>query len=155
MTSLFTLVILCKEIIYVVKTEKRRDKLMTQLRMRSLDASFYHFPIRKGRPIRNMFRLQCTLSFIYIMLATKERNVQRTKCPKNESSRVRIVLRTKHPRNETSRERIVHIYTFRSRERNVLGTKRPVTIQRRIRRFHALEIWARHSRLLKMSPFEK
>jgi len=131
MTSLFTSVILCKEIIYVVglKTEKRRDKLMTQQRMRSLDASFYHFPIRKGRPIRNMFRLQCTLSFIYIMLATKERNVQRTKCPKNESSRVRIVLRTKHPRNETSRERIVQgtnrLENETSTERNVQRTNRP------------------------------
>ena len=79
MTSLFTSVILCKEI-YVVKTEKRRDKV-TQQRMRSLDASFYHFPIRKSWPIRHMFRLQCTLSFIYIMLATKERNVQRTNRP--------------------------------------------------------------------------
>jgi len=105
MTSLFTSVILCKEI-YVVKTEKRRDKV-TQQRMRSLDASFYHFPIRKSWPIRHMFRLQCTLSFIYIMLATKERNVQRTKRPKNESSRVRIVLRTKRPGNETSWERNV------------------------------------------------
>jgi len=102
---------------------------VTQQRMRSLDASFYHFPIRKGRPIRNMFRLQCTLSFIYIMLATKERNVQRTKCPKNESSRIRIVLRTKRPGNETSRERIVQgtnrLENETSTERNVQRTNRP------------------------------
>jgi len=69
------------------------------------------------------------VSFIYIMLATKERNVQRTKCPKNESSRVRIVLRTKHPRNETSKERIVHgtnrLENETSRERNVQRTNRP------------------------------
>ena len=100
MTSLFTSVILCKEI-YVVKTEKRRDKV-TQQRMRSLDASFYHFPIRKSWPIRHMFRLQCTLSFIYIMLATKERNVQRTNRPYVDVS----FQGTKRLGNETSCYRI-------------------------------------------------